>query len=37
VKFHLEHTFVAPLDAVEAAMVNPTFLEGSPTSARRRC
>jgi hypothetical protein len=29
VKFHLEHTFAAPLDAVEAAMVDPAFLEGT--------
>jgi hypothetical protein len=29
VKFHLEHTFSAPLDAVEAAMVDPVFLEGT--------
>jgi hypothetical protein len=29
VKFHLEHTFDAPIDAVEAAMVNPVFLEGT--------
>ncbi|MBV8983063.1 MAG: DUF2505 domain-containing protein [Acidimicrobiia bacterium] len=28
-KFHLEHTFSAPLDAVEAAMVNPEFLEST--------
>ena len=28
-KFHLEHTFAAPLDAVEAAMVDPVFLEGT--------
>lgn len=28
-KFHLDHTFGAPLDAVEAAMVNPEFLEGT--------
>ncbi len=28
-KFHLEHTFDAPLDAVEAAMVDPVFLEGT--------
>jgi hypothetical protein len=29
VKFSLEHTFDAPLDAVEAAMVDPVFLEGT--------
>jgi hypothetical protein len=29
VKFNLEHTFDAPIDAVEAAMVNPTFLEST--------
>jgi len=28
-KFHLDHTFDAPLDAVEAAMVEPEFLEGT--------
>jgi len=28
-KFHLEHTFEAPLDAVEEAMVDPTFLEST--------
>ncbi|MBV9411618.1 MAG: DUF2505 domain-containing protein [Acidimicrobiia bacterium] len=28
-KFRLEHTFDAPLDAVEAAMVDPVFLEGT--------
>jgi len=28
-KFHLEHTFDAPLDAVEEAMVDPTFLEST--------
>jgi hypothetical protein len=29
VKFHLEHDFDAPLDAVEEAMVDPVFLEGT--------
>jgi hypothetical protein len=29
VKFHLEHIFHAPLDAVEAAMVDPEFLEST--------
>jgi hypothetical protein len=29
VKFRLDHTFDAPLDAVEAAMVDPAFLEGT--------
>jgi hypothetical protein len=29
VKFHLDHTFHAPLDAVEAAMVDPEFLEST--------
>lgn len=28
-KFSLEHVFDAPLDAVEAAMVDPVFLEGT--------
>ncbi|MBV8236813.1 MAG: hypothetical protein JO075_14030, partial [Acidimicrobiia bacterium] len=28
-KFRLEHTFSAPIDAVEAAMVDPVFLEGT--------
>jgi hypothetical protein len=28
-EFHLDHRFDAPLDAVEAAMVNPEFLEGT--------
>jgi uncharacterized protein DUF2505 len=29
VRFHLEHRFAAPLGAVEAAMVDPEFLEGT--------
>jgi len=29
VKFHLDHTFTAPLDAVEAVMVDPEFLQGT--------
>jgi len=29
VKFRLEHSFDAPLDAVETAMVNPEFLEST--------
>jgi hypothetical protein len=29
VKFRLEHTFLAPLDAVEVAMVDPEFLEST--------
>jgi len=29
VDFHLEHTFDAPLAAVEEAMVDPVFLEGT--------
>jgi hypothetical protein len=29
VKFHLEHRFDAPLEAVEEAMVDPEFLEGT--------
>jgi hypothetical protein len=29
VKFTLEHNFGAPLEAVEAAMVDPVFLEGT--------
>jgi hypothetical protein len=28
-EFHLEHSFDAPLDAVESAMVDPVFLEGT--------
>jgi hypothetical protein len=28
-EFHLEHRFDAPVDAVELAMVNPEFLEGT--------
>ena len=28
-KFRLEHTFDAPLEAVETAMVDPAFLEGT--------
>ena len=28
-KFHLEHTFTAPIDSVEAAMVDPAFLEST--------
>ena len=28
-EFHLEHSFDAPLEAVEEAMVNPLFLEGT--------
>ncbi len=28
-EFHLEHTFDAPIDAVETAMVDPVFLEGT--------
>jgi len=29
VKFNLEHSFAAPVDAVESAMVDPTFLEST--------
>ena len=28
-EFQLEHTFDAPIDAVEAAMIDPTFLEST--------